>query len=361
MSTAGGHPEDGADALAEPLGSASFAHIVSHADGDSVAAAGVLGRALAARNVPYQVSVARTPADTDRRLDGAEGTTVALGLRAPTVDAEARAAPSAAAFGAVRKLSGAEIDPALTLAGGLAAGRPPGSERVPAGGFERRPGVAVPVADLADGLAHSTLLRAAWSGETDRARAALAELGLPAELGDGARTKLASAVAIDATDDAPPRAAESVERALRPHVGGPFETLGGYADVLECLARAAPGTATALALGHGVREAALDAWREHAAAAHAALDAADGARYAGVCVYHGTPVWTLARLAREFDSPEPAALAVGKEAVALATTGRDARATLADEAPGGAAGRSTLAYAETDTPEELAERTVSAL
>ncbi len=359
MSTTGGTPEDGAaEGVADILGNASFAHFVSHADGDSIAAAATLATALAEAGTPYQISVAHTPSGATRRLDDAEGTTVAVGLRAPTADASLRGAPSATAFAAARRLG--NPDPTLALTGGIAGGRTPGTDGVPAE-TERRPGVAVPVADLADGLAHSTLVHANWSGDADGARATLAELGLPAELDADAHTRLASAVAIDAAADAPPSAAEAVERALRPHLGGPFETLGGYADVLECAAREAPGVATALALGHGVRESALDAWRDHAAAAHRNLSAAEGARYDGVCVYRGEPVWTLARLARDFVSPEPAAIAVGEGAVALATTDADARATLADEAPAGAAGRSTLAYAETDTPQELAERTVSAL
>jgi len=359
MSTTGGTPEGGeADTLADTLGNASFAHFVSHADGDAIAATATLATALAGRGVPYQVSVARTPAGATRRLDDAEGTTVAIGLRAPTADAAVRTEPSATAFAAARRLG--EPDPSPALAGGVAAGRTPEAGAGSAD-TERRPGVAVPVADLADGLAHSTLVHAGWSGDADRVRATLAELDLPAELDADAHTRLASAVAIDASADAPPSAAEAVERVLRPYLGGPFETIGGFADVLECTAREAPGVATALALGHGVQGAALDAWREHAGAVHRTLQSAEGARYDGVCVYRGEPVWTLARLARKFVAPEPAAIAVGERAVALATTEADARATLADEAPAGAAGRSTLAYAETDTPQELADRTVSAL
>jgi len=362
MSTAGGHTGDGdadADALAETLRDASFAHLVSHADGDAVAAAGTLARALTERGTPYQVSVARTPAGATRRLEDADGTSVALGFSAPTADRSVPETPSAAAFAATRALNG-PTDPTLALAGGLAAGRLPGTDDVPVDA-DRRPGVALATADLADGLAHSTLVRADWSGDADAARAALATLDLPAELDADAHTRLASAVAIDACADAPASAATAIERALRPHVAGPFETLGGYADVLDCLARAAPGTATALALGHDVHDAARERWRDHSNAVHAALDAADGARYSGVALYRGAPVWTLARLARDFASPEPAALAVGSDALALATAEHDARAVLSEVAPSGAAGRETLAYARTETPDELAERVVDAL
>ncbi|MFC7323832.1 exonuclease RecJ, partial [Halorubrum rutilum] len=158
----------------------------------------------------------------------------------------------------------------------------------------RRPGVAIPTADLADGLAASTLVRTPYSGDTEGARAALAELGLPAELDDDARRRLASLVAVDVADadGAIARAASAVERALRPYeaVGdaAPFETVGGYADVLDALAREAPGTGVALALaadpGDDLATAALDAWRSHGLAAHRALDAATTGRYDGCVV-----------------------------------------------------------------------------
>ncbi|WP_204282247.1 hypothetical protein, partial [Serratia marcescens] len=42
-------------------------------------------------------------------------------------------------------------------------------------------GVGVPTADLAAGLAHSTLVHASFSGDEQAAGAFLAELGLPPE------------------------------------------------------------------------------------------------------------------------------------------------------------------------------------
>mgnify|MGYP000501255370 CR=1 FL=1 len=156
-----------------------------------------------------------------------------------------------------------------------------------------------------------------------------------AELDDDARRRLASRVALDATEDAAPRAVGALGGVLRPHVtpNGPFETAEGYADVLDCLAASEPGLASALALGVADRPTALDAWREHASATHAALRTTDPARYSGFVVAEtDAPAWPLARLLRDTRTDEPAVLVVGGGDAALATTsdGPDARATLAD-------------------------------
>ncbi|MFB6160835.1 MAG: exonuclease RecJ, partial [Haloferacaceae archaeon] len=114
--------------------------------------------------------------------------------------------------------------------------------------------------------------------------------------------------------------------------GGPFATLGGYADVLDAVAREAPGVGVALALGGrgdvDPREAALEAWRRHATAVHGHLRAATTARYDGAYVARvetatlGRLV-TAAGLLRDFRSPEPVALAVADGGAAAAATAPD--------------------------------------
>ncbi|MCO8268428.1 exonuclease, partial [Haloferax sp. AB510] len=134
---------------------------------------------------------------------------------------------------------------------------------------------------------------------------------------------------IDATTgEATARAATAVERVLRSEAtpNGPFETVGGFADVLDATVRESPGTAVALALGHDVRDAALDAWRDHAQATHAALRGATTGRYESLYALScdlSSPgrLATVARLARDFRSPEPTVLAVGVGAAALVSTG----------------------------------------
>lgn len=336
------------DALADVLADAPFARLVATDDGDALAAAGLLARALRAVGTPFQVRVSADPVPDD----AGDGVAVTVGAaRGPHAIPGAGRPASADAFAVARAL-GVEPDPVVALAGVVAAGSVPGtdgsgdalavaeaSERV-----RRRPGVAIPTADLADGLAASTLVRTPYSGDPEAARAALAALGLPADLDDDAHRRLASLVAVDVADadGASARAASAVERALRPYAtDGPFETVGGYADVLDALAREAPGTGVALALdadpSDNLTTAALGAWRSHGLAAHRALDAATTGRYDGCVVVRvdvagasdglgdgdaagdaAAVLPTVARLVRDFRSPEPVAIAVDETAGRLA-------------------------------------------
>lgn len=328
-------PADAApDALAGVLRDAPFVRLVARDDGDSLAAAALLARALRARNTPFQARVAADPDPTPSDED--VSVTVGADAGPHAVPGEGRPA-STTAFAVAREL-GVDPDPVLALAGVVAAGSVPGTdgsgdalaaaERTDR--VERRPGVAVPTADLADGLSASTLLRLPYSGEPETARATLAELSLPADLDADAHRRLASLVAVDAATapDASRRAATAVERALRPYAtdDAPFATVGGYADVLDALAREAPGTGIALALADepsdDLRTAALDAWRKHGLAAHRALAGATTGRYDGATVVRtdapAATLPTVARLARDYLSPEPVAVALSAEAGALA-------------------------------------------
>lgn len=347
---------DGSDpaSIASALEQASFVHLVVRADGDALAASGILTRALADLGTPYQVSVRRTIAERTGRVqaatDDADGDlTLSIGATDAAVsrlDAPERPA-TLAAVGVTRALesgsdsassngAGSGPDPLLALAGLVAAGVEPGAgesewlletarERDL---LERRPGVAVPTVDPVDGLAHSTRIRAPWSGDADATAEALADVGVDAASGqstDGAdhafdeddHRAIGSLVALDVVgdDETAPRAAESITRALRPAATpqGPFATLGGYADVLEATARLEPGTGVALAMGHGAREQALDGWRRHGRQVHAALDAASTERHDGLFVVEvdDGPVESVADLAAAFLSPEPTVLAIG--------------------------------------------------
>jgi len=344
--------------LAGSLREAAFVRLVSDATGEALAATGLLARALA--DTPFQATVVRPFEDPDRTTE--TDITVAIGRSQPTADVTLTDRVAATAFETARELGGT-ADPALALAGTIAAGAVDGTvaEAAEQAGLERRPGVAVPTADIADGLAHSTLFVAPFSGDTDTARATLAELDLDAEhirsadrSADDYR-RLASLVALAVTADAPPRAADAVQRALRPTVGGPFETVGGYADVLDAAAREQPGTAVALALGHeAAREDALAAWRSHATRAHEAVSVATTGRYDGLFVARGDamPTGTVARLLADFRSPEPVTLVVTDDrAAARATDGRDVAAEMdaaADRVGGDAIGTSDRARARFD-------------
>ncbi|ELY61279.1 hypothetical protein [Natronolimnohabitans innermongolicus] len=353
MATDGRSPRSAsAPAPAAALEGTGFVHVVARADGDALAASGLLARALAARGTAYQVSVARTVADrtariADREL-AADDATVAIGaVDAPDIesytrlDADDRPA-TLAALETVRELD-ATPDHGLALAGLVAAGVEPGageSEWVleaaaERGLVERRPGVAIPTDGPVDGLAHTTRLRAPWSGDVDATRDALTTLDVALEddletfTSDDHRA-IGSLVALDAVGDdaAEPIAAETIQRALRPYATpeGPFATIGGYADVLEATAREEPGTGAALAMGHDARDPALDAWREHGRRAHGALSSASTSRYDGLFAIgiDDGPVEAVARLAAATRSPEPTVLVTADGEAAIATRGEGA-------------------------------------
>ncbi|WP_128478102.1 exonuclease RecJ [Halorussus pelagicus] len=391
-STSGDHTHSASDVAAE-LRETDFVRVLARADGDCLAAAGLLARACADRGVPYQVRVGRfgetlaRPTDSsDEDSTDARDTAVAIGLDPATeVHLPGETTPaSVTAFDAAGEL-GATPDAVLALAGVVAAGHPAGAgesahvlERAREAGLDRRLGVGVPTDDLVDGLAHSTLAHADYSGDSETVQAALAELGLPAELDEAAHRAVASefALAVAGREGATDRAAETVERALRPHAipdeesgdagtaSAPFATVEGYADVLEAAARERPGTGVALALGHDARADALDAWRDHAERAHAVLREGTTGRYDGLFVLRteSAPVETVARLLRDFRSPEPVALVVGESeaaAIAVADSAVGAATTEAARAVGGTGGGTpTRGYArfdpETDTKDFLA-------
>lgn len=346
MSTADRHAgfESAASAVAAACRDAEFVRLVASADGDALAAIGVLARALDATGRPFQASVVEPPADPTRATDA--DVTIAVGCTDAPADHSLTPGTeplSETAFEAAREL-GVDGDPVLALAGASTADGAPSGDLLDAAteaGVQRRPGVAVPTTGLDEGLAYSTLVHAPFSGNPDAASEALAALDLSpddSEHDDEARRRIASMLAIRtvAHDGATPRAADAVEGALRPHAGtGPFATVEGFGDVLDAVAREQPGTGVALALGYDASDPALDAWRTHGERAHRALRTADTGRYDGLFVARvdrttteavdgsAVPVGTVARLLREFRSPEPVVLVV--------TDGR-AAAVAADDA-----------------------------
>ena len=328
--------EHAASDVAGRIREAEFVRLAGAATGDGLAASGVLARALAALDRPFQVSLAPLAADAARGTEA--DLTVAVGRADAAADLHlpgtARPA-SETAFAVARELGaaeGARTDLlALAFAGCHADGRVDGdiADRA-AAEFDRRPGLAVPTADPADGLAHSTLVHLPVSGDRDAAADLLAGHDLAGvELDETDRRRLASLVAIEAAgdDDVPPRGGEAVERVCRPFAGGPVETVGGYGDILDAVARERPGTGIALALGQDVHADALAAWREHARRAHEAVREADTGRYDGLFVARppapDAPVGTVARLVHDYRSPEPVTLAAVDGTAALVADDSD--------------------------------------
>lgn len=314
----------GASELAASLRQAEFVRLVAAGDGDALAALGVLAGVLEETDTPFQATVSALPAGADRATDA--DLTVALGR--PLENAQTLGVDGAASREAYDVAAAiGSPDPVLALAGVVAAGELPDGrplEDANAAGLDRRPGVAGPTPDTVDTIAHSTLVHAPVSGDLGRAADLLADVPTD-EMDEDAHRRVASlvAVAVGGDESGTARGAEAVERFLRPHAGGPFETLGGYADVLDALARTRPGLGVALALGTGDRDAALEAWRGHGEGAHAAVRGATTGRYDGLFVARcdgEAPVGTVARLVRDFRSPESVVLVVADgEAAAVRT------------------------------------------
>lgn len=323
------------------LESAGFVRLVTRADGDALAASGIVARALADRGTPFQVTVRRTVSQRTTRVQAPDVGDDELTLAVGAVDADVTRLDTPdrpatlAALELARDLE-TTPDPVLALAGLVAAGVEPGageSEWLLEAAterdlVERRPGVAIPTEAPVDGLAHSTRLRAPWSGDREATADALGAVGVDPEttaLEAETRRTIGSLVALDVVgaEAASERAADAVGGALNPYATpeGPFATVGGYADVLEATARIEPGTGAALAMGHDAHEPALAAWRRYGRRAHEGLSTASTGRYDGLFVVgiDDGPVDAVARLAAAYRSPEPTTLVVGPDEAALVT------------------------------------------
>ncbi len=361
--------------LADALSTAPFVRVAAASDGDSLAAAGLLARACAETATPFQLRL-----DDEAATATEDGVTVAVGPTAVDGDATLERPASPSAFELARRL-GADPDPILALAGTIAAGEPVRAADAAldaareAGRLDREPGLAIPTDGVPAGLAASTLLHGPFSGDEDAAAALVAELEADAD--DAADSsaagsdeefdrRLASLVTVDTVtaEGATERAARAVERALRPYrvPDAPFPTLGGYADVLDAVARTAPAAGIPLALGEradDARDAALAAWRKYGATVHAALRSATTARHHGVWVLDcgdadAAVLPAVARLAREVRAPAPVAPAVADGATAAAGESGigDAVAAAADAVDGTGHGTETTGWARFDTDTE---------
>lgn len=366
-------PSEGTTATADvasAIEAASFVRLSIQADGDAIAAAAVLVDGLVELDVPFHTRTVDPIADgttdsiADETVDSiADGTTgpiddgvgatdaltVGIGVDDPTFDfvldeaatgengSTERRSASLVAFDLVEQLD-ADPDPVLALAGSAADGSGPETlqETVPydraidRGLIERRPGVATAPDTLADGIAHSTLFHAPFSGDLDASRSMLESIGIDARERSQDDTRhetlrrLASRVAIAATGpDAAPRAVETIARTVRPYAtpSGPLATIGGLSDVLATVGVDRPDLALAFAIDPSVgRDRVLPAWRDHAVAAHAAVDSARTGRYDGVFVARieterPSIVPTAARLIRDCYSPEPITLVFTAEPI----------------------------------------------
>jgi hypothetical protein len=382
------------DAIASALSGATFARILAPVSGDAVAATAILDaalpcptqiRPLAPADDPAAVaavgdatdtrillddaaSADATPVDAvDVRLSGRGGAVPPSGpADEPTATAAGDRPLSVVARDVARQL-GTEPGSMPVFAGCVAAGVAPETvvpdllERaIHDGILTRRPGVAIPGSDLADGLAHSTLLAGPFSGDVEDARATLEaiDVGDTVDSSDeDSGRRVASAVVCSILEDesVPERAATAVERAVRPLAipDGPFDTVGGLADVLDATVRTDPGLGTAMALGltradgpdgdevgqpidNETVDAALSSWREFAQRVHAVDGEAPGPVANARTNLSATHLPTVARLHRDFRVEADAVSIAGESAVAVAgpvERTADVAAAIADTVP----------------------------
>lgn len=325
MSTAGRPESSTPDAsdVATRLREAEFVRLVGAADGDALAALGLVAGALDEISTPYQATVSALPDDATRTTEA--DLTVAFGRPVSTADITVGLTDvaSTTAYDVATDLGTG--DAMLALAGIVSAGAvPEGRPLDDAESLDRRPGIATPTTDTIDALAHSTLVHGPFSGTVESAGELVSDVTTDTDAETRRRIASLVALAVAGDETSTPHGAEAVERALRPHVGGPFETIEGYADVLDAVARTDPGLAVALVLGGVDCDTALAVWREHGQNAHNAVRSATTGRYDGLFVLRcdePTPVGTVARLAADFRSPEPVVLVVADGEAAV--VGRD--------------------------------------
>lgn len=317
--------------LATAVSESTLLTVIARADGTALAAAGALADLATKTGTPFQICLAETRDEAANRARAADESATIIAIGPSTPDADVILGDSVPAKLISRAADRLEqsVPPELVAAGVLAAEQPlsiadSALESLEERGITSEPGVVSPGEDLVDSLAHSTLVHGPFAGTPDRARSLLDELG-----SEPSPRTVASAVAIAGTraDNRPPSGGQAIERVLQPHpIQGPWGSLEGLADILEATARSAPGTATALALGHADQEVVLDAWRHHGQTVHQAVREADLARYDGIVETGATAASpaSVARLIRDFRSPEPAVVVLGEDKIGLATTERNA-------------------------------------
>ncbi|MDX1747368.1 MAG: hypothetical protein R3324_15640, partial [Halobacteriales archaeon] len=193
-------------------------------------------------------------------------------------------------------------------------------------------------------------IHGAFSGDREVAAETVGSIADRETLTDDDHRAIASLVALAVTDSGSDRAAGALHGILNPYVtDDAFRTIGGTADVFAAMADRAPGLAVATALGSIDRTVALDGWREHARASHAAVRSADTSRHRGLLAaqIEGGPVLTVALLLRDFRSPEPTVLVFDRQTghVALAGTAANTGAALANALSSQAIDRGPYGYA----------------
>lgn len=302
----------GDDDRANRLHAAEFVTVSTSPTADAIAATAALVQLFQQQSVPFHVRLGAAPTVTVAE----DAPSIAVGTSSQEADVHL-APPATTEVTEITERFGTEPDPVLSAVGRQVWEAEPTSDDGADSDQKRSPGVGLPVADVADGLTHSTLLRGPWSGDTDYRE-------IPQDAENDA--DLASLVALEALQASavPARTASALERALHPMTTAEhaFPTVEGLADVLTVLAAEDPGMALAVACEPAThREEAVQRWHRSAAAVHDRLSTGPDETGGDVAVYYDADPapHVLARLARDFEGEAACVLALSAETVAVAT------------------------------------------
>lgn len=240
---------DTPDACAQQLASDEFVSFRVAPSMPSIVATTILTTGLDGRGIPYQVRM--TPTLDSKDVTVAVGTSESprTGIHLPASSVRSDAIHIAHALGDEPNTERERLGAVF-------------SQRDPSEGAA----LGIPVVDVADGIAHSTLIHGRFSGDIDTAAAFLDGIDIDEP------TSVASAVTLEVAKRGHPRSTQAIERFLGfgPRSDGPFASVAGEADVLDVLAEVDPGLALALASGGDRATKALETWRETATVLHEA-------------------------------------------------------------------------------------------
>ena len=351
--------------LARDLLEADLVRVVSRADGDGLAGAAILANALADQGIPRHLSLTASRENAAPRLEE-HGTAIALGFAGFEQSCEADSAALWASELA-REL-GSDPDPGLALAGARAAGVPAQESILSAAteqGLSERPGLAIPTSDLTVGLAYTGWLHAEFSGDEEAARDFLETQDLSESAEEADQRRLGSAVALTVTDKPrSQRAVTAISNAIGTQTSPTaFETIGGYADVLNAAANMDPGAALWALLG-GDETRLLDMWQDYGATVHETLHSLPTATNGVETVtVSDIPPQDVARLGRDFRTDADRLYVEGPETIALATRDENALETLTSHfSAGQVTGTDTLGTVRTtETLDQVLEDMEAAL
>lgn len=301
---------------------ADFVSIRARVMPDSLVTAGIIARFCREQGIPFHVKPVRTTGSLRESSDSAGNEH--LRLHVPTEPADTTTPLCYRVHQQITE-HGTSLDPYFTLAGILASDYDPADvapSLLEASAAQDADGIATPTTDWSTGLAASTLHHADYSGDPDATQSALDSFGISTP-SEATKRELASFAAVTNVTSSLSTAQSAVglDRFLEPTtIKHPYQSLGGYSDIIRVLSSPSPGRVISLALPDPAYDAIRSSWQTHATQAHQAIKEATITstghyRRADVQTDH---VITPARLL-SYHAPESIVFAANQTHIALNT------------------------------------------